>query len=127
MRVAAPAPQAGGGDHAAGVDGGMHWHAPHAPPQQQQQQQQHMQPQHAQAGGLRVLDAAQVQPEARQHLAANVLKGFWQVDPSQRQTLPRLKANTRMMLVITCITALAAVNALYVPLHLEQQISIHAR
>ncbi len=130
MRVAAPVPpqqQQRAGEHA-----GVHAQAPAPqPPPQQQQQQHNIQQQHnlhgQPVGVVHVLDAARVHPDARQHLAANVLKGFWQVDPSQRHTLPRLKANTRMMLVIACITALAAVNALYVPLHLEQQISIHPR
>lgn len=75
----------------------------------------------------RGVDANDAQPHTRQHLAANVLKGFWQVDPRQRRTVPRLRANIRMMLVIVGVAVLAASNALYVPLHLERQISMHPR
>lgn len=75
----------------------------------------------------READAGDAQAEPRQHLAANVLKGFWQVDARQLRTVPRLRANMRMMLVIVGVAVLAAVNALYVPLHLERQISMHPR
>jgi len=61
----------------------------------------------------------------REHYAPNILKGFWEHQPGQRKLMTRLRANIQIMLFTACITALAAGNALYVPLHLERQIKFH--
>uniref|UniRef100_A0A7R9VBC0 RING-type domain-containing protein n=1 Tax=Chlamydomonas euryale TaxID=1486919 RepID=A0A7R9VBC0_9CHLO len=61
----------------------------------------------------------------REHYVPNILKGFWERRPEQRRMLPRLLANSQIMAFTVLITGLAALNALYVPLYLEQQIQHH--
>ncbi|KAK9906901.1 hypothetical protein WJX75_009933 [Coccomyxa subellipsoidea] len=67
--------------------------------------------------------AAEVEPD----LAPCILRGSWAPGPEQRKLLPRLRANVRVLAVVVAIAAVAASNALIVPLRLEHQIEAHAR
>jgi len=57
----------------------------------------------------------------------NVLMCAWVRDSSQRKLMPRLKANVRVMATIVMVSGVAAMNALIVPLGLEQQAAFTAR
>ncbi|CAD7698420.1 unnamed protein product [Ostreobium quekettii] len=85
---------------------------------------------------LKILAAAQIRvvvPEqeagmvSRENIAANVIKGHWEVDPSQRNMMKRLRCNMRIMAFIVCLLVMAGLNSLWVPLRLEQESLNHPR
>ncbi|CAL8462140.1 g1671 [Coccomyxa elongata] len=67
--------------------------------------------------------AAEVEPD----LAPCILRGGWAPGPEQRKLLPRLRANVRVLAVVVAVAAVAASNALLVPLRLEHQIEVQPR
>lgn len=58
----------------------------------------------------------------REYYSPNIIGGYWERRPQQARLYPRLRANLRPMAFIVCITALAAANAVFVPLYLERQV-----
>ncbi|GIL76693.1 hypothetical protein Vretimale_8764 [Volvox reticuliferus] len=60
-------------------------------------------------------------PLVLEDFAPNVLEGFWERRPEQRNFLPRVRSNLRVLVFLTGLTAMAALNATLVPLYLEGQ------
>lgn len=88
------------------------------------------------ASRLKILVAAQIRvvmPEEdandlrRDDIAVNIVKGHWELDPSQKSLMQRLKANARVMLFLVLLLGFAAFNSLWVPLKLEQESLTHPR
>ncbi|CAK0750091.1 hypothetical protein CVIRNUC_001963 [Coccomyxa viridis] len=71
--------------------------------------------------------AAPAQQGGRGALAPDILRGGWLPRSRQAELLPRLKANLRLLAVVTGIAAIAACNALVVPLLLEREIERHGK
>ena len=63
----------------------------------------------------------------RDNIAVNIVKGHWEVDPSQRSLFTRLRANARVMIFLVVLLSFAAFNSLWVPLKLEQESLMHPR
>ena len=77
----------------------------------------------AAAAAARAAAAAAAHPD----LAPSILTGTWAPDPSQRTLLGRVRANRRVLAAVVGVAALAAANALAVPLRLEASILAHPR
>ncbi|GLI65396.1 hypothetical protein VaNZ11_008952 [Volvox africanus] len=60
-------------------------------------------------------------PLVLEDFAPNVLEGFWERRPEQRKFLHRVRSNLRVLVFLTALTAMAALNATLVPLYLEGQ------
>jgi hypothetical protein len=71
-------------------------------------------------------DAAAAQAIIRREYVPNVLRGCWERAPQQARLLPRLKANTRVLVFCVLLLALAAGNSLLMPLALEDAVTSSA-
>ena len=60
-------------------------------------------------------------------LAANVVSGEWELDESQQQFWPRVRANMRPLVFCVVLALLAIGNSMHVPLLLERQTFAHPR
>jgi hypothetical protein len=82
------------------------------------QQQPHHQPQRPRQAGGR---------DRRANWHPDFIEFKMVDDPSQHHFLPRLRSNSRMIILISTVTVIALLNALVVPVGLEKRISSSAR
>ncbi|KAL3145404.1 hypothetical protein ABBQ38_001651 [Trebouxia sp. C0009 RCD-2024] len=66
-------------------------------------------------------------PEEAAHMSPVIMAGVWEDRKADHAFHGRLRANFRVLTLIVSILGLAAFNAMYVPLHLEQVIHSHPR